>query len=104
MYDRFPHLFFFWLNYVPFQTNVKLEEDSILADILGEIDGNKTSAAGTTSHSNSSLQAIHEEKNKINEYMASFSKNALKKRDLKEVDADSDDVRSCRFYIRLFIG
>lgn len=35
---------------------------------------------------------MQEEKQAINDYMASFSKNALKKRDAKEVDAASDDV------------
>lgn len=63
-----------------------------MADILGELDGNKTDVVGTTSHSNSSLKTIQEEKNAINEYMASFSKNVLKKRELKEVDTGDDDV------------
>lgn len=63
-----------------------------MADILGELDGNKTDVVGTTSHSNSSMKTIQEEKNAINEYMASFSKNVLKKRELKEVDTGDDDV------------
>lgn len=78
-----------------FQTNVKLEDDNILADILGELDGNKPNIVGAPSHSSSSLQTKQEEKIMMNEYMASFSKNVLKKRELKEVDAVSDDVGSC---------
>lgn len=73
------------------QTNVKLEDDNILADILGELDGSKGNAVNTTSHSSSSLQTKQEEKNRMNEYMASFSK----KHDLKEVDTAGDDVGSC---------
>lgn len=72
-----------------------MEEDNILADILCELDGNKSNVVGATPHSNSSLKAIQEEKKAINDYMASFSKNALKsKREIKEVDGASDDVRN----------
>lgn len=81
-----------------FQANVKLEDDNILADILGELDDNKANVLGTNTHPNSSLKKIQEEKNAINEYMASFTKKSLKKRDSKQVDAASDDdVSTCQF-------
>ncbi|KAG4074677.1 hypothetical protein HA402_004548 [Bradysia odoriphaga] len=72
-------------------SNVKLEDDNILADILCELDGNAANVVSATSHSTSSLKAVQEEKKAINDYMASFSKNVLKKRELKEVDTASDD-------------
>lgn len=72
-----------------------MEDDNILADILCELDGNKDSAAGATSLSSSSYKAIQDEKKAINDYMSSFSKNVLKKRESKQVDTATDDVRSC---------
>lgn len=79
---------------------VKLEDDNILADILGELDSKETNTVGTTSHTNSSLATIQEEKNMINEYMASVSRNALKKRQLNKADDSNDDVGYLPLYFR----
>lgn len=90
--SQIEYILLYLVSIALFQTNVKLEDDNILADILGELDGNKTNYVGANSHTNPSLKTIQNEKNMINEYMASFSRNALKKRELKEVDATGDDV------------
>lgn len=74
-----------------------------MADILGELDGKETNAVGSTSHTNSSLTTIREEKNMINEYMASVSRNALKKRELNKADAANDDVGSQALTFRNFM-
>lgn len=90
---------------------MKLEDDNILADILGELDNTKTNGL-STSQTNTSLKSIQEEKTMINEYMASFSKNVFKKRELRRETDPSDDVRfqfivgsfHCSIYALRFSG
>lgn len=81
------------------EANVKLEEDDILADILGEIhpDGSKSTSDGTAKNGGASSSTAtytrlteKSEMAKVKEYMQSFSKNIPKKPAIKDDTADDD--------------
>lgn len=80
-------------------SNVKLEEDDILADILGEIGpgtsnskevGAATNGKATTSHSSVTTLSEKSEMAKVKEYMQSFKKNLPEKSIVKDENADDD--------------
>lgn len=88
------------------ETKLKLDEDDILADILGEINPNESETNGSTSStaetsakSKTSLTKTSKMNDKtemalVKDYIAKFSKVAPRKQDVKS-EAISDDVSEC---------
>lgn len=88
------------------ETKVKLDEDDILADILGELDPNESNTKASTSStgetgaksktSSTTAGKINEktEMALVKDYIAKFSKVAPRKQDVKS-EAIADDVSGC---------
>lgn len=84
------------------ETKVKLEEDDILADILGEMNPNdsktngSTSSAADTSSKHKTMVTSNKMKEKtemalVKDYIANFSKSVPRKHETK-TESTSDDV------------
>lgn len=91
------------------EPKLKLDEDDILAGILGEIDPNDTKvngkASGTAETSTTSDASVATSKIKektemamVKDYIANFSKSLPRKKDVK-AESISDDVSVCHFHI-----
>lgn len=76
---------------------VKLEDDDILADVLGELESNGSNSNGASTSKDNGNAKISQAKSKLDdialakEYMANFSKSIQRKSDIKK-ESISDDV------------
>lgn len=76
---------------------VKLEDDDILADILGDLEQNTSTSNGAASSSSGAKAKVSEASSKLDEvalvkeYMANFSKSVQRKPETKQ-ESTSDDV------------
>lgn len=81
------------------KVNVRLDEDDILSDILGELDSKKESSARLPT-STRNLSKEKEEKELVKQYMQSFTKPATKTKDEDDVSALESLLR---FKINIFL-
>lgn len=87
------------------ETQVKLDDDDILASILGEIDPNDSKSNGNTNVTESGSKSsvlINKVKEKtemamVKDYIANFSKTAPRKKEVKP-ESTSDDVSGTHFF------